>query len=341
MQTHGNMNNNGLPPNYGEKAPNYQPRIGPQQPIPMNPVPMGQQNPMLMPTIPPGYQQGGPPPQYPGYMGHYSNPQLMNQQIHPQQKQPGHLINQPNVQFTPPQQAQQLPKPPKAPPPKADVIIRSLPIEHHINNCKLSHSFIDRQKSLQRQFISKFNGVALRFTDGAIMQLATALKIRMTYVTKEVVWYSKQRQCQLFPPERQIVDVPRARFSLLEAERIILERNKFPTNLVKNEDIAIHELRNEALEGIASKAPERNRESIISLVEENEEGQTPNLMRLDEMTLHREQSPLVTVDDVNALVENDAMLASSPKLRRCFRYQLYKIMIRQKEMRIQMQENNC
>ena len=138
----------------------------------------------------------------------------------------------------------------------------------------------------------------------------------------------------MFPSERFIVDVPRARFSILEAERRILVGNKLSTeaSMPQSNDPAIDMLKNEALEGIASRGNERQREAMLSLVHESKGDQAQlNLLRVVEMTAHKIESPLVTVDDVNALIENDAMLASSPSLRRCFRCQWHKIEAKQKE----------
>ena len=158
------------------------------------------------------------------------------------------------------------------------------------------------------------------------MLLATALKARMTHVTKECVWYCKLRRQQTFPKERLIVDVPRARFALLEAEREIVESGKLAfKEQPANADPALERLRNEAIMSIASQTALRQRETIPAANEADDDGSAQNMARISEMTKAREQPEVVTLEDVGAFVENDAFLSSSPLLRRNFENKKYKV----------------
>ncbi|KAH0795411.1 hypothetical protein GPJ56_000624 [Histomonas meleagridis] len=216
------------------------------------------------------------------------------------------------------------PKEPKPAPPKADVVIRSLPLEHHIQQCCLNRSFIDRRVQVEKMFSDKFQ-VSFHFTDNAIMLLATALKARMMYVVKECVWYCKLRRQQTFPPERLIIDVPRARFSLLEAEREIVANKELIIKEQKaNPDVTLDRLKNEALQSITSQTPIKQREMIPQTTNEADDDAPQNFSRINELSMPINQPETVTQEDVNAFIENDMFLSAS-QYRRSFAMQNFKI----------------
>lgn len=232
------------------------------------------------------------------------------------------LTNEHDIQQ--PEQAQKK----KANKPKQNIMIRPYTIEQHVVKCHLNRSFFSKKMLIEKKFSKKFN-INLYFTDKAMMELATILKLRMTYITKECVWYAKQRKGQLLPAnERVIIDIPRIKFSMIEAERRILLSRKLPNkdNYIKGLNGDMDKIKNEIVLGLAVQSTGNDREKISELIIENEsQDKTQNLANLADVTNKFIQTKDVVIEDIDAFMQNDSVLFPSQTLRRNFFIQKYKI----------------
>lgn len=229
----------------------------------------------------------------------------------------------PSMQVPTPAPAQP-PKAPKAP--KAEVSVRQMSLEQFLAQCKLNRSFVERRLRMQRELRANM-GTTITFTDGAVAELATALKLRMTYLAKEAVWYCKQRQTDMYPKERVFVDVPRVNFAMLEAERRILESGKAPGEQQECKNNVMKHLKDETLVNICAQTTDSQHEAFAKLMKdkENEEKTVNNYNDVISLTNNRAQPNLVITDDIITVIENDAQLSSSPTLIRNFHFNQYKI----------------
>lgn len=227
------------------------------------------------------------------------------------------------IQVQPPQP----PPPPKAPkPPKAEVTIKQINLEQYLVHCKLNRVFIEKRLKMQKELSEKLN-LTVSFTDNAVIEMATALKLRMTYLTKEAVWYCKQRQTKMYPKERVFVDVPRVNFSILEAEQRILERKEIPTKQQQSQNETIEHLKNETITNLSAQTTDKEHEAFSKLITKStDEGNTiNNYTDIMNLTNDFTQSNLVIPDDIITVMENDTLLSSSPTFLRNFHYNQYKI----------------
>ncbi|OHS92934.1 hypothetical protein TRFO_40727 [Tritrichomonas foetus] len=148
-------------------------------------------------------------------------PQMPPNAAPPQQQQPhpNHASSPfASMDSQPPQRSP--PPPPKKQKdvlPKADVNVKSFPLSLLINSCNLTNSFVEKIENFKKEN-------SINISDKAIAVLANAMNIRMRYIVSQSVINCQARTNSILPTDPIIVDVPRANFALLEAEKRIIDQ---------------------------------------------------------------------------------------------------------------------
>ena len=150
--------------------------------------------------------------------------------------------------------------------------------------------------------------------DKAKEVMAMALFMRMRQATRECVWWAKKRCQEMTPEGRFYFDVPRAKFAELKAEQEIVERNLKIVRPIAELPPALDLMRSEVVEGIAARLNGNKRDEILEMnrdVEEREKEELLDCRDLLNKVPHQEKNKAVTVQDVIAFIENDAIIGNS------------------------------
>jgi hypothetical protein len=153
--------------------------------------------------------------------------------------------------------------------------------------------------------------VPLTVSDAGVAVIAMALKLRMTTVVEQVVWFAKRRANRSRPPNHSGIDAPGGRFALLRAENMIIAKDLRPADRPpEGTSPSLERLRNEAIAGIAARLPGRRREDVFAMPREtDDQGLAPDDTDIVDLLPSDSRSPSVTLDDVLAFLEVDAMRA--------------------------------
>jgi hypothetical protein len=209
------------------------------------------------------------------------------------------------------QQPQQPPqrKEPKQGFPKAVVNTKELTFSESIAMAGTAPAFLLRKEKAEEQL--RRNGNPLVLKDGAVVALATALRLRMIHVVRQCVWFAKRRCNEMLPPDRTIVDVPLARFALLEAEnRILAAGRQLLPHPPENCDPLIEKLRTEAISVVSARFSTTLRDELSALAKDNDEQQEEGLdcSKLVDLVGSKPKNTAVTVSDVCAFLEIDSVV---------------------------------
>ena len=149
--------------------------------------------------------------------------------------------------------------------------------------------------------------------------IATAVNLRMRYVTQQSVLWAKRRCGETVNAEtpRMCVDVPMARFAQLKAEQQILD-SKAKVSLSEAPDkipAELDRLRTDAVAGIAAQMPATERDEILQSLHEQEEREgSGDCECLLDLVPKTEKRRAVTIRDVAAFVQSDSTAVGIPRL---------------------------
>lgn len=196
---------------------------------------------------------------------------------------------------------------PKVTVPKATVNCLSLSTADVIAQCRLTNGFLQFRRAFEME--ASRTAFPLTISDAGLAVIAMALKLRMTNVVEQAVWFAKRRANRSRPPNHTGIDAPEGRFALLRAENIIITQGLRPADRPPDGlSPSLERLRNEAIAGIAAQLPGRRRDDVFAMPRDaDEQGPAPDDADIIDLLPDETRSTSVTLEDVLAFLEVDAM----------------------------------